>query len=98
MFPGAQGSWDDLAVHPGAIIFDEGLYSMFYVGFSDINGNWGIGLAESEDGINWEKYPNPVLMSTTGWEYQIASSSVLKIDSFIIYIIMGRIFLMQILV
>jgi predicted GH43/DUF377 family glycosyl hydrolase len=79
LFPGPQGSWDDLAVHPGAIIFDEGLYTMFYVGFSNSGGEWGIGLAESVNGVNWEKYPNPVLMSTAGWESQIASSSAIKV-------------------
>ena len=75
------GSWDDLAVHPGAVIYEDGNYYMFYSGWSDPNGQWDIGFAESVDGINWTKYPVPVLEGTSGWEYQITPSSVIKIDS-----------------
>ncbi len=79
--PGPPGSWDDLAVHPGAVIYDNGNYYMFYCGWSDPNGRWNVGYAESIDGINWNKHPSPVLMGTSGWEYQIGPSSAIKIDS-----------------
>jgi len=81
LFPGPTGSWDDLSVHPGAIIYDNGEYKMFYCGWSYTDGPWHIGLATSVDGINWIKYPNPVLYASGGWEYQLATSSVLKIDN-----------------
>ncbi len=79
--PGVSGSWDDLAVHPGAIMFDDGHYYMFYTGWSDPDVQWGVGFAESTDGISWVKHPEPVLLGTIGWEYQIAASSVIKVDS-----------------
>jgi beta-1,2-mannobiose phosphorylase / 1,2-beta-oligomannan phosphorylase len=79
--PGEIGSWDDLAVHPGTVIYEDGNYYMFYSGWSDPSGRWDIGFAESVDGINWTKYPEPVLMGTSGWEYQIGPSSIIKIDS-----------------
>jgi predicted GH43/DUF377 family glycosyl hydrolase len=79
--PGLTGSWDDLAVHPGALMYENGHYYMFYSGWSDPNGRWDVGYAESADGINWNKHPSPVLMGTSGWEYQIGPSSAIKIDS-----------------
>jgi predicted GH43/DUF377 family glycosyl hydrolase len=79
--PGVSGSWDDLAVHPGAVIYEDGHYYMFYSGWSDPYGRWDVGFAESLDGINWTKHPEPVLMGTSGWEYQIGPSSVIKIDN-----------------
>jgi predicted GH43/DUF377 family glycosyl hydrolase len=80
LFPGPTGSWDDLSVHPGAIIYDNGEYKMFYCGWSYTDGPWHIGLATSVDGINWVKYPNPVIYASDGWEYQLATSSVIKIE------------------
>jgi predicted GH43/DUF377 family glycosyl hydrolase len=79
--PGTPGSWDDLAVHPGAVIYENGNYYMFYSGWSDPNGRWDVGYAESADGINWNKHPTPVLMGTSGWEYQVGPSSVIKVDN-----------------
>lgn len=79
--PGAPGSWDDLAVHPGAVIYEDGHYYMFYCGWSDPYGQWDVGFAESIDGINWTKNPEPVLLGTNGMEYQIGPSSVIKIES-----------------
>ena len=78
LFPGSPNTWDSWAVHPGAIIKDGDQYRMYYTGFADPYGQWGIGLATSTDGINWEKYPNPLLYGTSGWEFQIGASSVIK--------------------
>ncbi len=78
LFPGNYGTWDSWAVHPGAVLKDNDIYKMYYCGYSDQFGRWGIGLATSADGINWVKYPYPILMGTTGWEYQIGSSAILK--------------------
>jgi predicted GH43/DUF377 family glycosyl hydrolase len=78
--PGDSGSWDSWAVHPGAVIKEGNTFRMYYVAWSDLYDNWNIGLAVSADGKNWEKYPEPVLSGTEGWEYQIASSSVIKTD------------------
>lgn len=80
LFPGNSGAWDSQHVSPGAIILENGLYKMYYCGFSNENDNWNVGLAISDDGINWEKYPQPVLSGSNGWEYQIVVSSVIKMD------------------
>ncbi len=49
--------------------------------------SWHIGLATSSDGINWTKLQNPVLYAGVGWEYQIAVSSVLKVDNHIFHVL-----------
>jgi predicted GH43/DUF377 family glycosyl hydrolase len=81
LYPGSPGSWDDYAVHPGALMYEDGMYYMFYSGFSDPYGRWDIGYAYSSDGINWTKYPTPILYGTNGIEYQIGSSSVIKVEN-----------------
>jgi len=78
LYPGNYGTWDSWAVHPGAVFKDDGIYKMYYCGYSDQYSQWHIGLATSIDGINWEKYPNPILYGTSGWEYQIGASGIIK--------------------
>ena len=78
--PGPKGSWDDMSVTQGVTIYEEGVYKMFYGGWSETNGPWHIGLATSEDGINWVKHPNPAIYAAGDWEYQIGASSVIKKD------------------
>lgn len=40
-------------------------YALYYVGTSNVSGNAnGIGVAFSNDGINWKKYPSPVIPTT----------------------------------
>jgi predicted GH43/DUF377 family glycosyl hydrolase len=83
--PGLPGSWDSWTVHPGAVIKDGGIYKMFYTGWSDTYGHWHVGLATSTDGINWIKYPNPVLSGNNN-EYQVGATSVIKInDTYYMY-------------
>ena len=53
---------------------------MYYHGWSDPWGYWNIGLAISTDGVNWEKYPEPVLYAEDGWEFHLAPSCVIKND------------------
>ena len=79
--PGNYGHWDSGNVQPGAVIKDGGIYKMFYTGWSDQYSNWNIGLATSINGINWTKHPQPILYGTSGWEYQIIVSSVIKINN-----------------
>lgn len=52
--------WDSYKIQYPNVIFDDGLYKMWYSGH---NGSyWSVGYALSLDGINWYKYPyNPVL-------------------------------------
>lgn len=81
MFPGNYNSWDSKAVSPGAIIKENGIYKMYYCGYSNEYDNWHVGYATSSDGINWEKYPQPILFGTYGWEHQIVVSSIVKKDN-----------------
>ena len=56
--PGSEGEWDDLQVmRVNVLKIDEGDYVMYYAGV-DSNGSQ-IGMARSEDGINWTKYDDP---------------------------------------
>jgi len=66
---GDSGAWDSGGINRGisvARINEE--YKMWYTGLDSAN-NWKIGLATSNDGINWEKYSNnPVITKTEAWE------------------------------
>ncbi len=69
--------WDSKATTIGAIYEEDGSYKMYYNGFSDAHGTWSIGLAVSNDGINWEKHPTPVLEGIENtWEAQITAGDV----------------------
>ncbi|NCQ18923.1 MAG: hypothetical protein COZ80_11815 [Ignavibacteria bacterium CG_4_8_14_3_um_filter_37_9] len=71
--------WDANCVIPGAVIKENGIYKMYYVGFINSSGEWHIGLAESKDGISWERYPEPVLKANST-EYQISAGDIIKIN------------------
>ncbi len=61
--PGAPGEWDSLSIWDGTIKEHDGRYIMLYTGRRPEN-FWEqkIGVATSEDLINWEKYQgNPVM-------------------------------------
>lgn len=81
MTPRNYYSWDNQNVQPGAVLKENGVYKMYYSGFSDVGSYWYIGLATSIDGINWEKYPNPILTPTNSWEFQMVPSSIIKYDN-----------------
>ncbi len=87
---GEYGSWDDLSVSPGSVIKENGIYKLYYCGWSNEYENWHIGLAISNDGINWAKYSNPILMGSTGWQYQIVPSSIVKKDNIYFLYYTGR--------
>lgn len=80
MFPGTN-TWDSKTVSPGAVIKENGVYKMYYCGYSNEYDNWHIGLATSADGINWTKNPQPILYGTTGWEYQIIPTAIIKLNN-----------------
>ncbi len=37
-------------------------------------------MATSSDGINWEKYPDPILVPSYYWDYQLVASSIVKLN------------------
>lgn len=90
LYPGINGAWDSWCAAAGPVIKENGIYKMYYTGYSDPYGQYSIGLATSIDGIVWEKYPAPVINGTTGWEKQIAPHSILKIDSLYFLYFDGR--------
>jgi predicted GH43/DUF377 family glycosyl hydrolase len=59
--------WDGDNVSAPRVIAEAGTYRMWYDGMKETEGGglwgtWGIGLAESSDGVHWSKYAgNPVL-------------------------------------
>ncbi|MFZ4663501.1 MAG: hypothetical protein ACOYNY_41230 [Caldilineaceae bacterium] len=61
LLAGEVGSWDSFGVAGPNVIVRDGRFELFYHGFRD---DWqsSIGMAISDDGINWERNPNnPVL-------------------------------------
>jgi predicted GH43/DUF377 family glycosyl hydrolase len=67
---GEAGAWDAGRIVEPSVVFYDGLYYMFYTGFSS---NWSIvaiGYATSSDGLAWEKYAeNPVFQGDgTGFD------------------------------
>jgi len=57
-----MGTWDDQIRERGFILFDEGMYKMWYTGYNDsISEKKYLGYATSNDGISWERYQeNPL--------------------------------------
>lgn len=63
---GSSGSWDAFNAVATCILYDEGIYYMFYHAQKSNNSgsfrNFDMGLATSTDGINWTRYAgNPIL-------------------------------------
>lgn len=81
IYPGDADAWDSLNVGPGPVIMINGKYFMYYFGFRDKYGTWNIGLATSTDGVEWEKYPDPVIYGGDGWDNKIAASNIQKVGS-----------------
>jgi len=78
---GQSGAWDDYTVGLGYIFKENGVYKMYYAGMQEPHtGKRQIGLATSTDGIHWEKYSNPVMLSTSS-QYFLGVHSIIKFDS-----------------
>jgi len=64
LYPGT--SWDRILIEMHSIIRDGNRWRMYYCGF---DGNWRIGMAESDDLLNWWKFPEPILkLGDNRWE------------------------------
>ena len=78
---GQPGNWDDNSVGMGYILKENGAYKYYYVGNREPHtGMRQIGMAVSQDGINWEKYPDPVLPSDSS-QWFLGVHSVIKINN-----------------
>lgn len=81
-----SGEWDEVLVSPSTVIYQDGLYKMWYWGGDHAKHIFQIGYATSPDGINWtkDKLNNPVLVSgpNGSWDASTLNTpSVLFIDS-----------------
>lgn len=75
---GSLGSWDDHGVWASSVIFNDGLYRMWYSG-GTTDENIRIGYATSTDGESWTRFgSNPVLdVGPSSWDsFQVSSPSV----------------------
>lgn len=83
------GSWDSKYVCNPKVIegkFTNPLgdgqtytYAMYYVGTAGSNAN-NIGVAFSNDGVHWKKYPKPVILATTQINYGVAQPAPYNSD------------------
>lgn len=76
-------AWDDFKVTSPAVIKDGSRYRMWYVGCHFIGEEYtcGIGHAQSRDGIQWEKSPEPVLtIEDPAVSQDLASIAVVRTD------------------
>ena len=68
------GSWDRDGLETVSVMKKDDKYLMWYLGYPCYldEGLLGrmrcIGYAESDDGVNWTKHPDPVLVPTEEWE------------------------------
>ncbi|MCX6141583.1 MAG: hypothetical protein NTZ35_00035 [Ignavibacteriales bacterium] len=64
--PGASGSWRDKGAISPCVLFDGGIYKMWFVGSKNpFQYQNGIGYATSQDGVKWSVEPQPVLPLTS---------------------------------
>jgi hypothetical protein len=70
VLPPTPGAWDSYGTGIPLVWKEDGEYNMLYQGWSKPSGPRVIGLATSEDGIEWTQYKkNPVLTPTAGsWD------------------------------
>ena len=79
---GEVGSWDSYDVGSLNVIFNEGNYEMWYLGYEGTNRL--IGYATSSNGINWTKYSgNPVLETgaSTAWDGLIVTCPIVVFNA-----------------
>jgi len=71
--PGETGAWDGSRVTQPHVLMVGGEYRMYFAGYENdrLQGGRAIGIAYSEDGLTWEKRPEPVFSPSGepgGWD------------------------------
>lgn len=68
--PGAPGEWDSGGASAGNVLFEDGLYHMWYFNWSNPISGIKIGYAISTDGTTWTKHAgNPILQpGSSSWD------------------------------
>src|SRR5579862_4102115 len=84
------GAWDSLyTCNPKVIggVFENPLgdgqtyrYAMYYVGIASSGGNNQIGVAFSNDGVQWKKYPQPIISSSSTAGYGVGQPALYNAD------------------
>ena len=74
--PGFAGSWDDYAVWQPAVIKQDSVYEMFYLGFSLTS--IAIGYANSSDGIHWVRPVSYPIFSVNDDPYAVSSGGIIE--------------------
>ncbi len=81
--PGEPGSWDELFLWVPQIVFDNGIFYLYYLG-GNRTGNIAIGFATSKDGLHFTKsHDNPIVSADNeGFDaITVGPGIVLKTDS-----------------
>ncbi len=86
----ARDSWFADVVEPGAVIFHDGQFHLFFNGFTGWPSKVAIGYATSADGITWTlAAPSPILDSATeifdGYTFFV-SSALVENDTWTLYL------------
>jgi predicted GH43/DUF377 family glycosyl hydrolase len=88
---GEAGEWDDGYVWSGNVVYDDGLFHMFYGADSNYIGvrPSAIGYATSEDGLTWTKYAgNPIFTADELFEFGHGTGYVIPLvdgDTWLLY-------------
>ncbi|GIK72167.1 MAG: hypothetical protein BroJett021_11550 [Chloroflexota bacterium] len=89
---GDFGYWDYERINAPTVLYDrqEGVWKMWYAGYSSYFAGFGIGYATSSNAINWQKYPTNAVTPALVFEatgiaddfdgYSVFSPEVLKIN------------------
>lgn len=80
LVPGQSGAWDE-TVFAGGIIKDANQYKLYYSGGRNYSGPYQIGMATSDDAVQFTKLNNPII-STLPNEYSVNVSDVIKYNNF----------------
>lgn len=57
---GTAGKGDDVYLHTGSVLLENGIYKMWYSGVDGTGSSWRIYYATSTDGLRWVKYDNTI--------------------------------------
>ena len=75
--------WDSATVNIPRVIYDNGTYSMYYLGSSGSQWHTSqIGVAMSTDGVNFTRHPdNPIIPRVNNtWEHSVMTPTVCKVN------------------
>lgn len=77
---GPKGAWDAQHIMGPCVIYENGVYRMYYTGASEnVSGRMHkLGLAESTDGVHFTRHPASPLLSLAQKETQLLTPAILR--------------------